>query len=351
MYEDITPESLKERVLSRLSDKINTAEGSFANDLVSPACVEMYGVYQSLNAVKGMAFPDETSGEYIDIACKDYGIYRKPGTKAVVTLSFEGKPGTTIPKGTIILTESGLQFITDADAEITETTVIVTATASEIGAKYNVAKNTLTRQFKSVQGVTAVNNNESAKGGADAEGDKALLERLNARRQRPTTSGNPHHYYQWALETKGVGAAKVFPIWNGNGTVKIVVASEELQPVDESITTSCKQYIETQRPIGAEVTVISAAGVLISVTANVITAKNNVLADIITEFKEKITEYVKSIAFKDSVVSYNYMGYLLMGIKGVAEYSGLTLNGGTANVELTEDQVPTVGEVELVETA
>lgn len=349
MYEDITPEVLKERVLSRLSDKINTHEGSFANDIVSPACVQMYGVYQSLNAVKSMAFPDTTSGEYIDIACKDYGIRRKPGTKATVTLTFEGKPGTIIPKDTIILTESGLQFATDADAEITETTITVTANAAEIGTKYNVAKNTLTRQFKSVQGVTAVNNLEPAVGGTDAEGNKALLERLNARRQRPTTSGNPHHYYQWALEAKGVGAAKVFPVWNGNGTVKIVVASEELQPVDESITTSCKEYIETQRPIGAEVTVISAAGVPITVTANVITVKNNTLADIITEFKDKITEYVKSVAFKENTVSYNYIGYLLMGIKGVAEYSSLKLNGSTANIELTEDQVPTAGEVNLIE--
>ena len=71
-------------------------------------------------------------------------------------------------------------------------------------------------------------------------------------------SGNINHYKQWARSVSGVGNAAVLPLWDGNGTVKVVVASEENEPLDEAIVSKVAQYIESVRPIGAEVTVVSA---------------------------------------------------------------------------------------------
>ena len=44
----------------------------------------------------------------------------------------------------------------------------------------------------------------------------------------PATSGNAYHYQQWALEVSGVGAAKVFPLDNGPGTVGILVVDNDM---------------------------------------------------------------------------------------------------------------------------
>lgn len=60
-----------------------------------------------------ISFVDETNGRFIDKAAAGYGMMRKPGTAASVTLTFTGAAGTTIPAGTLCVTQDGLGFATD----------------------------------------------------------------------------------------------------------------------------------------------------------------------------------------------------------------------------------------------
>ncbi len=51
--------------------------------------------------------------------------------------------------------------------------------------------------------------------------------------RREAVSANKQHYKQWAEELDGVGRAKVFPLWDGDGTVKIVVTDANMQPASD----------------------------------------------------------------------------------------------------------------------
>lgn len=346
MYEDLTVEKIKSDILSRINTDIDTREGSFINDMISTVAYEIWKAYQSLGAVIPVAFVDETSGEYIDKRCAEYGLTRKPGTKAKTILIFSGADGTVIPAGKVFLTAGGLEFITDEDVTIDSGTATVTATAAEIGDAYNVAAGTITKQYVNISGLTSVTNTP-ATGGTDPETDAALVKRLYERLRNSATSGNVTHYKQWALEVNGVGAAKVYPLWDGPGTVKVLIAGPDKEPVDETIVANCAAHIEENRPIGATVTVESAEGLAIDVAAAVIIDSTTTVEKVKEEFEKVLGEYLKNAAFAQYTIVYNRIAYMLLGIDGVIDYVSLTINGGTENITIADNQVPVLGAVEV----
>ncbi|WP_317119990.1 baseplate J/gp47 family protein, partial [Clostridium neonatale] len=72
--------------------------------------------------------------------------------------------------------------------------------------------------------------------GTDIENNLSLFNRLMIKVQTPATSGNVYDYLNWALSVEGVGNALVKPLWNGNGTVKVLITnSENRAPTDELV--------------------------------------------------------------------------------------------------------------------
>ncbi|QEY34609.1 baseplate J/gp47 family protein [Caproiciproducens galactitolivorans] len=344
MYEEITPESIKEEILSNITT-VDTREGSYTNNLISPVALQIWKVYQGMNALLPIAYVDETSGEYIDKRAGEHGITRKPGTKAHAKLTFTGSDGTAIPAGTVFLTPDGLEYITSDDVTITEGSATATAAAAEVGEAYNVPAGSIVNQYNSISGLTSVTNVEAATGGTDPESDKSLVTRYYNYLQKPVTSGNTHHYEQWALEVNGVGAVKVTPLANGPGTVGVMIVGPEKQPVSAEVVSACAAHIEEQRPIGPLVIVESASALNIDVSVTVTTDTSTTAAQVQKDFSAKLDTYLKSIAFVKYQVLINQIIYILMGVDGVTDFSSLTVNGGAENITIAANQVPVLGTV------
>ena len=62
-------------------------------------------------------------------------------------------------------------------------------------------------------------------------------------------------------------------------------------------------------------------------------------------FKDKLTQYLKEIAFKDTYVSTARLGNLLLDTTGVFDYSDFKVNGVMNNVNLLDTDVPKVGTI------
>ena len=69
--------------------------------------------------------------------------------------------------------------------------------------------------------------------GREEEDDNSLRARYFTRVRREAVSANKQHYKQWAEEVDGVGRAKIFPLWNGDGTVKVVITNANLEPASD----------------------------------------------------------------------------------------------------------------------
>lgn len=345
MFESITPEVIKQRIFDAIQTDIDTSEGSYTDALVSPVALEFWKIYMTLNGLLPIVYPDETSGAYIDKKCAYYGIERKQGLKASVTLAVTGKNDATVPKGTVFLSPENLRFLTDTEAVIRDGTALIPATAAEPGAKYNVAAGQITKNLSALAGISAVTNPEPASGGTDAETDASLIKRLYARLQNAATSGNANHYKQWALEVNGVGAAKIKPLADGPGTVTVLIASADMGPVDSVTVAACAKHIEELRPIGAAVTVKTVSGLAIHVAATLSIDAGTTIAQVQSDFEAALTAYLRTLSFEQYTVPYTKIGYLLAGIDGVLDYANLTINGGTSYIAIEEEQVPQTGTV------
>ena len=139
MYETITPESIKQAILSGLKTDLQTNEGSLIGDLIGPVALELYKVYQSLNELVPMVYVDETSGRFIDQRCAYYGIRRKQGQKAETAVWVSTEGSVTVPKGFVFTTASGLGFVTqEAMTIMSGSGVSIQVAAEEAGARYNL---------------------------------------------------------------------------------------------------------------------------------------------------------------------------------------------------------------------
>ncbi|SKA99313.1 Uncharacterized phage protein gp47/JayE [Caloramator quimbayensis] len=347
MYEDMTDDVLKERMLEQTSTYND--EGGFIYDAIAPVATELANMYAELDNVLKNVFAQTSSGEWLEKRAAEFGIYRKTGTKATGQVKFVGNNGTIIPAGALVQTESGLQFQTKAEVTISNEQAIVDIEAIDVGSQYNVPANTITELPVQIVGVISVINEQATASGTNEEDDASLLNRLLIKVQTPATSGNANHYKLWALEVAGVGDVKVFPLWNGAGTVKVVIIDSNKQPASQDIVDNVVAHIEENRPIGATVTVASAQALNIDISATIVRDTNYTLEQVIANVSSKITNHLKSIVFKQSYASYAQIGSLILDSEGVLDYSNLTVNGGTSNITIGDEQVAVLGEVVLNE--
>lgn len=346
MYEEQTYEAIMQRLLDNVPDTLDKREGSFIWDALSPAALELAEAYRQLDLVLQFGFAQTTYGQFLDYRAAEHGLERKAATKATGQVTITGSNGTVVPAGSLFATGAGIQFQTTTDVTIGESgSVTVDIEAVEAGAKGNVPADTITEIPVSIAGVTAVTNENPTTGGTDEESDTALLARLLEKVRMPATSGNEAHYKQWALEVDGVGGVKVFPLWNGPGTVKLLIVDENMQ-ANEALEQTVYEHIEKLRPIGADVTIDSPTELNISVKAKVNLGQGYNIQTVQNEFVQNLEEYRKSIVFKESYVSFAYVGKLLFDTDGVLDYADLTLNEEMQNITIGEEEIP-VFSVEL----
>lgn len=357
-YLNQTFENIMNRMLDKVPNDIDKREGSIIYDALAPACAELVELYIQLDNVLELAFTETSNDKWLEMRCKEQGIYREEAIKA----QREGIFNIEIPIGMRFGIDN-LIFITKEEVSISDNKkyIMECETAGVIG---NEPVGTLI-PLTYIEGLETATLGEIIVPGAEKENDKSLYLRYKEKVEKPPTSGNIYHYTKWANEVDGVGAAKVIPTWNGPNTVKVLIVNTDMQPIAENpsvetLVDKAQQYIdpgitglgEGKAPIGAKCTVESALSETINISATI----NGVeVSSVLNLFIDKVNEYFKTIirqnwqAGNNYSVSYAMIGSLLLdsiSIVGGIDYSNLLVNGGTANVPIS-DKVPTIGTVTL----
>lgn len=358
---DQTYEAILQRMLDVLPADLDKSDGGFIWDSLSPAAIELALAAIWAQEVLRRGFASTTFGNYLDLRCEEHGVIRRPAVKATGQVNFTGTPGTVIPADTQVSTPGSemapaIIFATTEPVEISvEGTVTVDIEATEAGVSGNVATGTITMLAQPVVGVSGVTNAEATTGGLDEESDASLLTRYLTKVRLPGTSGNKACYINWAMEVPGVGGVQVIPIWNGPGTVKVVLLDTNKLPVSQGVVDDVKDYIcptaetgEGKAPIGANVTVVATTAVNINVSATVTLTGSKTLTEVQTAFEAALTSYLADIAFAaDPTVRYVKIGALLLDTEGVQDYANLLVNNGAGNVTINTGEVAVKGTVTL----
>lgn len=232
--------------------------------------------------------------------------------------------------------------------------------AADVGVAYNVGVGAITLLLSPAAGVSSVSNDAAASGGTEPEDDASLRQRILNGFQG-AGAGTAADYQRWALSRPGVGKVFVTPIYAGPGTVQVVVMTSTGAPVASTVIADVQSYLDPtpgqgagRAPIGATVTVQTPTAVAVSVVA-VLTLRSGYTLDgtggtiaVRQAVTDALNVYFRALNVGETVV-YEHVKAQLFQATGVFSISGVTINGGTADVGATSSppQVATLGTVSL----
>lgn len=326
-----------------------SVEGTFSFDNLSANSVEFEKAYAEMALMMEAAFPQTSWGQYLDNLAEELGgLERRQATSSIVDLTIGGTAGTNVQAGALFATESGIQFATN-ELVILDKTGSGTVKASAVvpGTSGNVSTGTIVKIPVSIYGVTSVTNQADASDGYDEETDSELLNRLLFKLRNPVTSGNVNHYIEWASSVSGVGSVYVKPLWNGAGTVKVIIVNNKNDKASDELINTVKKYIDSVRPIGADVTVTTPDYTEITVKANIAVSDGytDTVKDVLTQALDK---YFNSVGIQGTV-SIAKVGKVMLDTGAITDYESLTLNGDNKNISMDTGHLPRLGSLEVTQ--
>ncbi len=331
-------------MLSNIPDSYDKTEGSIFYDAITPVAKEIDKLHAKADAILNARLLDTATGEDLDAAVREWGVERKKAQYAEGTVTFSGTPNTVISAGALVASEA-VQYYVKEDVVIGDDGTITASVVCAVpGAIGNVGASRITRIPITLAGVDSVKNDSAMTGGYDRETDEILRERTYIKIRTPSTSGNKYDYINWATEVEGVGGAKVTPLWNGPGTVKVVIVDSNGEIASEKTVADVAANIEKKRPVGANVTVMSASAKIVDVSA-IIAFKNGYDAELVSDaIRKALIAHLQTFGLSGEVVSYAKIGAEILKVEGVEDYRDLLVNSGNVNVAIGADEVPMMGE-------
>ena len=363
--QDSDVDLIHNRMLEILPEDIDRTEAGFLWDFTRPTALMISEMLQYYipETIK-LAFPDWSSGIYLDMIGKLARVSRRPGTFAKVVLFIEGTEGTVIPAGSVFSTESlngtaSIEFETDEEGIIGEEgEIYVPATAVEDGTGSNVGPWTITVVTVPIPGVTDVTNPEAATGGYDIEDDDTFRERiLDALRNMDNSYiANDADFIRWSKEVSGIGDCIVISDDLDPGIVKLILVDVNGKPASERLIDAVYEHIVSPSdrskrllPTGScKLIVLPADLVRIDYTCTGIILEDSTIEEVTELFKTLVaTAYSQAKGL--GVLRYNDIRPLIKQIEGIKDFEDFRMNGGHENIRLASSEYAETGEVIFTE--
>ena len=243
---------------------IDTTPGTFYADIRTAIALELERLWDvATTDTVAASLVDYAWGDYLDSHGNTIGVARLDAVAATgeVTFTADASASTVIiGEGTEVSTtqtdpdDESVSFLTTESGTITSGggTVTLAVAAAEPGAAGNVASGAVNLLLSPISGVASVTNSAGITGGSDIEGDDAYRDRLRLSWSSAQGAGSIADYERWCLTYPGIGFVRVTAIWNGPGTVRVVVTDVENNPVSDAVLTGLQELID---PFAAETAV------------------------------------------------------------------------------------------------
>lgn len=349
--EDKNELEIAAELLSNVPDTYQKNVGYFIWDLMRAIGKVFAKLWQKLQYL--CAFFDIENLEYDDLVkfvFQRKGIIAKTESYASGLLKVTSGSGT-ITAGDIFQTSGGLEFKSKETIAVDEgdTFEVECLTAGTVG---NVPVDSITVIPVTIQGIVSVTNENAFTGGYEKESKESIISRYYQALQEPITSNNIYHYKKWALEVTGVGDAIIKPLWNGDNTVKVIIANGNKQCADSTLVQAVQNYIDPyelvngvkvgwgcgngQANIGCYCTVESGTKLNIDVEFDAEFKTGVTVAEGTASIRNSIENYLKTTVFKKDItyVSYALLLGAIVNAEGVKDISNLLINNDVNNIPI-----------------
>lgn len=350
-YETLTYENILQRMMNRVTinyPNLDNREGSIIFNALAPAALELAIMYAELNNVLSESFVNTATREFILIACQQIGMdvsafEAKAGIHA-------GKFNVEIPIGSRWNCELYNYTVTEYIGIIDDFHVYQLR-CETLGAEPNNQTGDLTPITDVGNSLTVAQLTECLVEGENETSDEDIRAAYYEHIDNTKADGNIEQYRQWCSEYDGIGNCKIFPLWNGDNTVKVSILSASNSAASETLVNEFQEYLDPGTtgmgdgvaPIGAFVTVTTATEVPINVSATI--KMKNGYSDT-SGIATAITDYLSTISYEKTQVAYMNIGAVVLGAEGVEAVNDLLVNGGTSDVTLGDEEIPAIGTVD-----
>ncbi len=338
----------RDEIYAELKADFETASGlvlSEGGDMslrFSALAAQLYTLYCEAEYVLTQTVPQTATGENLDAFAALRGLERAKAKKASGTLRFTAAEGTVARISTNVRCrgDNGEEYVTTAAAKTDLVTGYcdVPAEAVRAGASGNAAADAVNIMMLAPLGAVSCTNPSPFIGGADAEDDASLRDRVLKSYAMKINGGNKAYYKALAMSTADVAAAQVIPKKRGAGTVDVVIATHE-GTAPSALISQVQSLMNENREVCVDVLVKAPTSVSVNVTATVKVKSGYSEPAVIEKVKSAINAYFCGELLGKNVLRAE-LGALIYSVDGVENY---TLIQPTSDTETESDELPTIG--------
>lgn len=366
IFDENTFENVLERNLDRISDEFDKREGSVIYDAIAPMAIEISLLYSYLDFLFKNAFGDTANRYWLIERAKERGIEPYNATKAVIIGRFDAKLniGDRFFIDDIYYTVSKLQ-------KEEKGMFFYELICNEKGRVGNLKGGKLT-PTRTIRNLNLAEIYKLAILGEDEEGTEDFRQRYFETIKSIAYGGNIDDYRKKVKDIDGVGLVKVIPVWNGGGTVKLIITDPEFKEPTSELISKVQEIIDPipfhQKgvgiaPIGHYVTVVGAKLKKINITCEILKSRDSNLEEIKREVKSNIEEYFKgqrekwgtyekvdSIIYVENDIRLAKITSIVLNVADVIDYKTIKFTDTDKKIfELSEDELPVLGDVIVTE--
>ena len=356
-YEEILQRALDNPILANFDRR----EGSVIYNALAPLCLELANMYLAMDIMDMQSYLLTATGSTLDMRVADHAIVRIGATQARRKGKFQRQrvvDGETtyvdmdIPVGSRfgLPTDSTItyQYIGKEDGfNILECEQAGTEGNSYVG-------NILPLQYINGLAVSEIIDSVPYQPGRDEETDDELRERALQIINNDAFGGNIQDYIDWMIAIDGVGNAKVYPAWKGNGSVLVSVVDSDYEPISTEFQQQIKELTDPEEstgqgygtaPIGHYVTITTPQKSNITISFKVVLQSGLEVSNVEEDIEDRIQEYFDSERRKfgqDNEYLAIYRARVIAAIlevDGVVNVLDLLLNSQDADVILEDETV------------
>lgn len=360
MYENQTETVILDRMLKKVPSTIDKREGSIIYDAAMPAAIEFMLLYAMADWFIKNTFGDTAEREYLIRIAKERNLMPTAATYAVVRGKFL-PTSVEIPIGSRYSYDDVNYTVTGKTAE---GYLLQCETAGTIGNK--PAGTILPIDY--ITGLQYAEITAVVIPGEDEEDTEVFRSRYLASFDQQAYGGNIADYREKVNAIDGVGGVKIYPVWNGGGTVRIVFMTAEYKPPEPEFVERIQTLLDPVQnqgigigvaPIGHTVTVAGAENSAIQIDLNITFSSGTfedhreALEAVIDAYflelnaKWQETQSVTADVYENRgiVVRVSQIESRILDMADVTDIEHTKLNGLEENLELSVDSLAVRGAV------
>ena len=360
MYENQTVEIILKRMLENVPSDVDKREGSIVFDSAKPAAIEIMLLYMALSYFLKNTFGDTADREPLIERALERGLKQKEATKAKVKAIFT-PTSVEIPIGSIFsYDELNYEVTQKIEAGVY---FMVCETAGTIGNKS--AGKIIPNDY--IKGLETAELSEVTVPGEDDEDTEVFRARYLASFDSQAYGGNIPDYKEKVNAIRGVGGCKVYPVWAGGGTVKVVFMTSEFKPPTAEFVAEVQTALDPVKnqaegigiaPIGHTVTVEGAVNSAVAIELHI--SVDTSIDDYKEQAQKVIDEYflelnkgwagTKIDTLEKQVdtgltIRTSQIESRVLSIDGITDISHTKLNGVEENLVLGVTELAVRGEI------